>query len=166
MCGECDIKCDVCVHMLMCMCMCVSCLHVCACVCACVHVCAWLACICTSFLVHIMPIHNFEGHVCVSWCVCVVQLQILKMRTCACLSHINIMCSWYPLPQAIIHPDTGKKIFMPFRMSGYVMWCNLTCWPLDVYWLLFSVHRICTIRDNNSECIYVDKTLVVMLGRE
>ena len=26
----------------------------------------------------------------------------------------------FPLPQAIIHPDTGKKIFMPFRMSG--MW--------------------------------------------
>ncbi|CAB1337471.1 unnamed protein product, partial [Coregonus sp. 'balchen'] len=22
--------------------------------------------------------------------------------------------------QAIIHPDTGEKIFMPFRMSGYV----------------------------------------------
>lgn len=22
--------------------------------------------------------------------------------------------------QSIIHPDTGKKIFMPFRMSGYV----------------------------------------------
>ncbi|XP_071828039.1 sideroflexin-5-like [Apostichopus japonicus] len=24
------------------------------------------------------------------------------------------------IKQAIIHPDTGKKIFMPFRMSGYV----------------------------------------------
>ena len=24
------------------------------------------------------------------------------------------------IKQAIIHPDTGEKIFMPFRMSGYV----------------------------------------------
>ena len=24
------------------------------------------------------------------------------------------------IKQAIIHPDTGEKILMPFRMSGYV----------------------------------------------
>lgn len=26
--------------------------------------------------------------------------------------------------QAIIHPDTGEKILMPFRMSGTVAWCG------------------------------------------
>lgn len=28
------------------------------------------------------------------------------------------------LLQAIIHPDTGEKILMPFRMSGTVAWCG------------------------------------------
>lgn len=28
------------------------------------------------------------------------------------------------LLQAIIHPDTGEKILMPFRMSGTVTWCG------------------------------------------
>uniref|UniRef100_A0A3Q2DD63 Sidoreflexin n=1 Tax=Cyprinodon variegatus TaxID=28743 RepID=A0A3Q2DD63_CYPVA len=39
------------------------------------------------------------------------------------------------IKQAIIHPDTGEKIFMPFRMSGYVpfgtpivnIWCFILC---------------------------------------
>lgn len=28
------------------------------------------------------------------------------------------------IKQAIIHPDTGEKILMPFRMSGTVAWCG------------------------------------------
>jgi len=30
------------------------------------------------------------------------------------------------IKQAIIHPDTGKKIFMPFRMSGFVPFGTIT----------------------------------------
>ncbi|KXJ23465.1 sideroflexin-5 [Exaiptasia diaphana] len=30
------------------------------------------------------------------------------------------------IKEAIIHPDTGKKVFMPFRMSGYVPFGSIT----------------------------------------
>lgn len=33
------------------------------------------------------------------------------------LEHVILKVSLF---QAIIHPDTGEKILMPFRMSGYV----------------------------------------------
>ena len=32
----------------------------------------------------------------------------------------------YLIPQAIIHPDTGEKVFMPFRMSGFVPFGTFT----------------------------------------
>uniref|UniRef100_A0A8K9XAK5 Sideroflexin 5b n=1 Tax=Oncorhynchus mykiss TaxID=8022 RepID=A0A8K9XAK5_ONCMY len=35
--------------------------------------------------------------------------------------------------QAIIHPDTGEKIFMPFRMSGYVPFGT----PINVFFFFF-----------------------------
>uniref|UniRef100_A0A914WPX0 Sidoreflexin n=1 Tax=Plectus sambesii TaxID=2011161 RepID=A0A914WPX0_9BILA len=47
------------------------------------------------------------------------------------------------IKQAIIHPDTGKKVFMPFRMSGYVPfgWITVTgmllpnpSWPTLMFW--------------------------------
>jgi len=28
--------------------------------------------------------------------------------------------------QAILHPDTGEKVFMPFRMSGFVPFGTIT----------------------------------------
>ncbi|KAK2572232.1 Sideroflexin-5 [Acropora cervicornis] len=47
--------------------------------------------------------------------------------------------------EAIIHPDTGKKIFMPFRMSGYVPFGTVTVlgmllpapsFPTVIFWQL------------------------------
>jgi len=34
--------------------------------------------------------------------------------------------------QAIIHPDTGKKVLIPFRMSGYVPFGTVTA-SFNVY---------------------------------
>lgn len=57
----------------------------------------------------------------------------------------------FPLPQAIIHPDTGKKIFMPFRMSGKYAahTCNIQC-----YWycLLPSNHSKSRMGASNNGC--------------
>ena len=33
---------------------------------------------------------------------------------------------YHLLLQAIIHPDTGKKVFMPLRMSGFVPFGTVT----------------------------------------
>ena len=38
-----------------------------------------------------------------------------------------VVLTMHSLPQAIIHPDTGKKIFMPFRMSGNLPGLVLNC---------------------------------------
>ena len=47
------------------------------------------------------------------------------------------------LKQAIFHPDTGEKVFAPFRMSGFVPfgWITVTgmllpnpSWPTLIFW--------------------------------
>ena len=46
--------------------------------------------------------------------------------------------------QAIIHPDTNEKIFMPCRMSGKGY--GLQCFCLGVLCLPYHIHyRVCTI---------------------
>ena len=57
------------------------------------------------------------------------------------------------IKQAIIHPDTGKKIFMPFRMSGFVPFGTITVvglllpnqtFPQMIFWQwLNQTHNAC-----------------------
>lgn len=42
------------------------------------------------------------------------------------------------LSQAIIHPDTGEKILMPFRMSGTVSACGCGVWGLVMFFWSFA----------------------------
>uniref|UniRef100_A0A3B3ZLM9 Uncharacterized protein n=1 Tax=Periophthalmus magnuspinnatus TaxID=409849 RepID=A0A3B3ZLM9_9GOBI len=46
------------------------------------------------------------------------------------------------IKQAIIHPDTGEKIFMPFRMSGYVPFGTPIVSSNQTHWLNQS-HNAC-----------------------
>ena len=43
------------------------------------------------------------------------------------------------VPQAIIHPDTGQKIFMPFRMSGTVSGESCTATVLTLLQVLLHL---------------------------
>ncbi|XP_024139147.1 sideroflexin-5b isoform X2 [Oryzias melastigma] len=61
------------------------------------------------------------------------------------------------IKQAIIHPDTGEKIFMPFRMSGTTSDEDLcavcSSWfiqpPCFSLTLMFSLGRLCTVWNTN-----------------
>ncbi len=50
----------------------------------------------------------------------------------SCLLSVDSLC-----PQAIIHPDTGEKIPMPFRMSGKGVSVFSVC--VSVSWVVGSV---------------------------
>lgn len=60
--------------------------------------------------------------------------------------------------QAIIHPDTGEKVFMPFRMSGkFQMWSlDLLRFFKNSYFRFCSIwHFHCEFLAHNCTCIHI-----------
>ncbi|XP_035769000.1 sideroflexin-5b [Neolamprologus brichardi] len=79
------------------------------------------------------------------------------------------------IKQAIIHPDTGEKIFMPFRMSGYVpfgtpiviglLLPNQTVVSTIIWQWLNQSHNACVNYANRNATKFTGKATVLWLHR-
>ena len=54
-------------------------------------------------------------------------MMVIFFYYCDTITVLEFICFSNFILKAIIHPDTGQKIFMPFRMSGFVPFGTPIC---------------------------------------
>ncbi|XP_068708837.1 sideroflexin-5-like isoform X2 [Montipora foliosa] len=78
------------------------------------------------------------------------------------------------IKEAIIHPDTGKKVFMPFRMSGYVPFGTVTVigmllpapsLPTVVFWQWMNQSHNAAVNYSNRNASKLGLTTLVKRAR-